>query len=262
MTSEKAPSEHAGCVRKAGVLLVGHGTRDELGTEEFFQLGNLLAERCDPVPVESSLLEFQSPTIPEAWNALSAIGTTHVHVAPLLLFAAGHAKSDIPDVIDQCRRDAEDVTTDQSRPLSRHPSIVQLAAQRIREALQRADADPQRTVVVMVGRGSYDPCASADMRVLSEIVRTRMKLPHVRTAFYAMAEPRLPSVLHQVASSGRFDKILVYPHLLFHGRLYQAIVRQTEAAGDEFPAMNFQCTGYLGANELVADAIADRVNFG
>jgi sirohydrochlorin cobaltochelatase len=97
------------------------------------------------------------------------------------------------------------------------------------------------------------------MRVLTEITRHRLNLPNVVTAFYAMAEPRLPTVLRDVASTGKFDRVLVYPHLLFHGRLYQAIVKQTNEAAAEFPKIDFSCTGYLGANALVADAIADRV---
>lgn len=245
--------------RKSGVLLIGHGTRDELGTQEFFELGELLSRRCGDLPVESALLEFQSPTIPDGWNALVAKGATHIHVAPLLLFAAGHAKSDIPDAIKQCQSETNRITTDQSRPLSRHASIVQLAAQRISESLASMDSDPQRTAVVMVGRGSFDPCAQADMRVLSEIVRTRLNLPHVCTAFYAMAEPKLPTVLSQLASTGRFKQILVYPHLLFHGRLYQAIVKQTHEAMEEFPSVRFHYTDYLGPDSCVSDAIASRV---
>lgn len=253
-----------------GILLVGHGTRDELGTREFFQLSDLLQQRCQPVAVEPSLLEFQSPTIPEAWQKLTDQGVTHVHVAPLLLFAAGHAKQDIPEMVLQCiqadprnqadrRNQADSLTMDQSRPLSRHPSILKLTTQRIDEALRDSDADPNRTAVVMVGRGSYDPCASADMRVLTEIIRHRMKLPNVVTAFYAMAEPRLPAVLRDVANTGNFDRVLVYSHLLFHGRLYQAIVKQTNEAAAEFPKIDFRCTDYLGANASVAEAIADRV---
>jgi sirohydrochlorin cobaltochelatase len=241
------------------VLLIGHGTRDDLGTQEFFQLGKLLAERCSPLPVESALLEFQSPTIPEAWKALVGQGAAHVHVAPLLLFAAGHAKSDIPDIINQCRSSSQQITTDQARPLSRHPAIIQLATQRIQETLDFKDDVTPRTAVVMVGRGSHDPCASADMRVLSEITGKRLRLPTVWTAFYAMAQPRLPTVLREVARSGRFDTIVVYPHLLFHGRLYQAIVKQTDEAATEFPAVQFVCGGYLGPDPLVANAIADRI---
>ena len=54
---------HQELVQDSGVLLIGHGTRDEVGTSQFFELAALLARRLDPLPVKSGLLEFQEPTI-------------------------------------------------------------------------------------------------------------------------------------------------------------------------------------------------------
>ena len=204
--------------RESGVLLIGHGTRDPLGTQEFLQIGQSLADRCGDVCVEPALLEFQSPTIPDAWRSLVHRGVTHIRVAPLLLFAAGHAKNDIPDIIRQCQADSRrddllEITVDQSSPLSRHPAIIQLVTRRISETHHNHPSDLARTAIVMVGRGSHDPCAGADMRVLSEIVRHRMDLPTVAVAFYAMASPRLPAVLTDIATSGDYDTVVVYPPL-------------------------------------------------
>ena len=53
-----------------GVLLIGHGTRDAEGTREFFELASVLSKRLAPTPVEGCLLEFQRPTIDEAWQTL------------------------------------------------------------------------------------------------------------------------------------------------------------------------------------------------
>ncbi len=112
--------------KSRGVVLVGHGTRDAVGTEQFFQLSNRLAELLAPIPVEPALLEFQEPTIPQAWRSLVSRGVRHIHVAPLLLFAAGHAKDDIPDAINQCALQTPDISWDQTGPLSRHQAIVDL----------------------------------------------------------------------------------------------------------------------------------------
>ncbi|MGI9471701.1 MAG: sirohydrochlorin chelatase [Rubripirellula sp.] len=243
----------------AGVLLIGHGTRDAVGTEQFFELERRLAQRLGSTPVAAALLEFQRPSIPEGWNSLLSEGVQHVHVAPLLLFAAGHAKQDIPEVIRACVTATPSITHDQSRPVSRHPSIVELVVQRISNALGQISVAPERTSVVMVGRGSHDPCAQADMRVLTEVVKQRLPVATVETAFYAMAEPKLPAVLNAVASSGRYDAVVVYPHLLFEGRLNQAIIRQTEEASALFPALTWRTAEYLGPNEQVADAIATRI---
>lgn len=243
---------------KAGILLVGHGTRDTDGTRQFFELEKHLSETVAPAPVTAGLLEFQSPSIPEAWEELLTKGVKHIHVAPLLLFAAGHAKQDIPDILTECQTHSPHITYDQSRPLSRHAAIIDLAVQRLDAALASNQHSPERTAVIMVGRGSHDPCAKADMRVLSEIISRRSFVAEVTTTFYAMTEPRLPNTLEAVAVSGRFDTVVVQPHLLFEGKLNQAILNQTKEAAGRHPSLQWLTSGYLGPDPLLADAIADR----
>jgi sirohydrochlorin cobaltochelatase len=240
-------------------MLVGHGTRDDLGTREFLKLGERLAETLSPIPVQSCLLEFQHPTIPEAWNSLVESGVKHVHVAPLLLFAAGHAKNDIPDLVKRCQTDSPEITFDQARPLSRHHSIIELVCQRIDETFRSMQSPRSLTALIMVGRGSHDPCAQADMRVLTEVVNRKLRFPDAYTSFYAMAEPRLPEVIDSVASSGNYNAIIVQPHLLFAGHLYQAIQMQVDEAARRHPGMSIGLSRYLGPDPLVAEAIASRV---
>ena len=204
---------------------------------QFFALGRQLADRLHPLAVESALLEFQQPTIPEAWESLVARGVGHIHVAPLLLFAAGHAKQDIPKIIAACRAKTPHISFDQSRPISRHRSIIDLVVQRLGGAVEELRTPPARTAIVMVGRGSHDPCAGADMRVLSEVVSRRVESAVTVTAFYAMAQPRLPEVLDRVVSGSNVDAVVVVPHLLFEGKLYQAIIGQTEQAAERHPAV-------------------------
>lgn len=240
-------------------MLIGHGTRDSEGTEQFFELGARLAERLAPQPVVPCLLEFQRPTIPEAWNQLVERGVEHIYVAPLLLFAAGHAKQDIPQIIDECRERTPQISVEQSCPISRHRSIIELVRQRITEALQRSGADPSECAVVMVGRGSHDPCAQTDMKVLAEVAGHQLGVANVSSCFYAMASPRLPETLERVVASGRYRTIIVYPHLLFAGRLFEAISRQLGEAAERFPQRQFELAQYLGPDPLVADALAARI---
>lgn len=245
--------------RASAVMLVGHGTKDDEGTQQFFQLGERLAERLSPQPVAVALLEFQQPTIPDAWTRLVRQGVEHIHIAPLLLFAAGHAKQDIPHIARECQAATSRVSFDQARPISRHRSIVELVSRRIGDTLALSAAGSQSTALVMVGRGSTDPCAQTDMRVLSEVISRRIDVAKVFTAFYAMADPALPEVLERVASSGRFSEVVVHPHLLFTGRLYEAISRQVDQASNRFSEIHFRLSSYLGPDPLVADAICGRV---
>ena len=242
---------------QAGVLLVGHGTRDKTGTQQFFQLGKLLSQTFAPTPVVPCLLEFQEPTIPQAWQQLVDQGVERILVAPLLLFAAGHAKRDIPELIEQCRAALPHIETSQTGPLSRHPSVVDLLVKRIQSSA--SECDPSRTALVMVGRGSHDPCAQADMRVMTEVVARKLPYQVFTTGFYAMAEPKLPKVLDRVAQLPDVDHVIVQPHLLFQGRLFQAIERQVAEASGRHGQTKFVTSGYLGPTQQVADAIATRL---
>ncbi|WP_146523543.1 sirohydrochlorin chelatase [Stieleria varia] len=247
----------------AGVMLIGHGTRDTEGTEQFFQLAcqldAVLGRRDVPLPLAACLLEFQEPTISQAWDALVARGVKHIHVAPLLLFAAGHARDDIPKALATCQQRNPDVTWDQAGPISRHGAILDLLERRIGEVTGRLDGlELDRTALVMVGRGSFHPCAQADMRVLTEVLARRMNFAVHRTAFYAMAEPKLPEVLSAVATDDITD-VIVQPHLLFQGRLFDAIAEQVAEAGQRYRGVRFHVAGYLGPERAIAQAIHDRV---
>lgn len=268
----------------SGLLLIGHGTRDEVGTRQFFELAFQVArlaeckgvstwanlkrsssgEQQPPIIVEPCLLELQPPTIEDGWNKLVDAGVSHIHVSPLLLFSAGHAKQDIPDAIASLTVHWPSVTFDFARPLSRHPGVVDLAVRRVSAELEQLDED-RSTVVLMVGRGSNDPCARSDMYFLSEVVHRRLtlgngnrRLKSVETAFYAMAQPRLTDVLLRIAGNRDVDQIVVYPHLLFEGRLNQAIHEQVRDVEARFPAKKFRVAMYLGPEEAIASGVWDR----
>ena len=242
---------------RSGVMLIGHGTRDQQGTDEFFQLGEILTKLLSPTPVVACLLEFQEPTIPQAWQTLVEQGVEHIHVAPLLLFAAGHAKQDIPALIQKCQSSTPTISFDQSRPISRHLDLVKLVQQRIQEQLD-ANIQPDETALLMVGRGSHDPCASADMKVLTEVIRRRFDFVKTRTAYYAMAQPALKEVLIEMAQDSSTKTVIVQPHLLFHGRLYEAIGRIVSEVAAEYSNKKFVLSSYLGPNIHIANSIAAR----
>jgi len=242
-----------------GVLLIGHGTRDTVGTEQFFQLGQLLADRLAPVAVEACLLELQPPTIAEGWTRLVQRGVTSIHAVPLLLFAAGHAKSDIPDELEKCQIATPHIHWDQSRPLSRASELVALSIRRLDETIYQSQLQPQTSAIVMVGRGSHDPCAQADMRVLTQCVANRRSFKIRKTAFYAMATPKLPEMLDQIAATGEVSDVVIQPHILFEGSIHQSILAIVAEARQRHPNIRFWCSGYLGPETELVSALVRRI---
>lgn len=246
-----------------GVLLIGHGTQDRLGTDQFFQLGRRLEQALGGLPVQACLLERQSPTIEQGWQRLMASGVRRVLAAPLLLFAAGHAKQDIPAALAACQRHWAGSDWLLAGPLSRAPEVISLAAQRLDETVAAAAlcaaAYASETAVVVVGRGNRDPCAQADLRVLTECVVRRRRPRLARTAFYAMASPTLPQVLDDIASTAGIRQVLVMPHLLFAGAIDRSIAGQLHQAAERHPQVRFHAGRYLGPDARIAAAIARRL---
>src|SRR5206468_1702732 len=89
---------------------------------------------------------------------------------PLVLLGAGHMKLDGPAALDRGRRRHPDVHFDYGRALAIHPLVLDVAAARVPR-----DAD----AVVVVGRGSSDPDANADLfkigRLLVALVLERYR---------------------------------------------------------------------------------------
>ncbi len=245
--------------RRSGVLLIGHGTRDATGHEQFLALAELLGRRLAPLPVQACVLELQRPTIAAAWELLARQGVQHIHAVPLLLFAAGHAKLDIPRTLADCQQAWPAVTWDQTRPLSRCPELLELIVRRLDEVLAAELLPLERTALVMVGRGSYDPCAQADMKVLAHCVGGKRPFRRVATAFYAMAEPTLPQVLDDLATDQSIDAIVVQPHLLFAGAINQAIRDSVVQSQQRHPRCRHFGSQYLGPEPEIADALVRRI---
>ena len=93
MTSSK-PEE------KLGLMICGHGSRNKEAVGQFAQLAERLRPKFPEWPVDYGYLEFANPVIANGLDNLIAQGCTRILAVPGMLFAAGHAKNDIPSVLN------------------------------------------------------------------------------------------------------------------------------------------------------------------
>src|SRR5262245_26328342 len=119
---------------RAGLLLVGHGTRNRAGLAEFFAIARQLADIGSEFDVEQCFLELAEPDIATGVRRLLERGISRLIVAPVLLFAAGHAKRDIPLAVSEAieRFGARAIGISHARPLECHEKILELSATRYR----------------------------------------------------------------------------------------------------------------------------------
>ncbi len=245
--------------RRFGLLLVGHGTRSAVGQREFLQLAELLAAEHDSGPVEPCFLELAEPGIEQALARLVGQDMDELMVVPLLLFAAGHAKRDIPSAVAEALAARPTLPKRQTEPLGCHEALVELSARRYQQAL--ADLAPvpaEETVLVLVGRGSRDEGASAEMRRFAALRAAKTPVGQTEICFYAMAPPSLTETLTRVAQAPA-RRVVVQPHLLFQGELLAAVAAEVERQAEQSPQQQWVLTCHLGPDPLLARAVLDRV---
>ncbi|NQV57717.1 MAG: sirohydrochlorin chelatase, partial [Rhodospirillales bacterium] len=152
---------------KIGVMICGHGSRDEQAVAEFSALKELLAERFPDHPVEYGFLEFATPIIRDGLDSLSEQGVDHVLAVAGMLLSAGHVKNDIASVLNQYQADHPnpDFKIEYARPLDVDAKMMYAAEARIRDAIDAADTDvpPEETLLMVVGRGTSDPDANGNI---------------------------------------------------------------------------------------------------
>jgi sirohydrochlorin cobaltochelatase len=248
----------------AGVLVVGHGTADPVGAGECRQVAAAVAGLLPDQAVELGFLEVIAPTIDDALGRLAARGCRDVVVAPLLLFAAGHATRDVPEAVAAAAV-ARGVRVRQAAAFGPAEEIVE-AARRRREAaiVGRGVVPAAETVLVMIGRGASDPTAPEQLRSFTEATLRHAAAERPRRVeygFVAAARPRIDEALAAACdpAGGRVRRIVVHPHLLFRGHVEDQVADAVEAARRRRPDLDWVQVGRLGADPLVARALVRRV---
>ncbi|MBX9788455.1 MAG: sirohydrochlorin chelatase [Pirellulales bacterium] len=241
------------------ILVIGHGTREPQGIAQLHQFVDQLRDALAPRLVAPAFLEFAQPTIPEAIDTLTGAGATRVVAAPLLLFAAGHALRDIPELLADAERTHSRIEFRQARCLECHPAVVELSALRYREALAAADrsgADDRDTLLLFVGRGSREPEANAEMFRFARLRFEATPVAWLEVCFTALAEPSLERGL-EIAAALPFGRVVVQPHLLFDGQLRQRIEHGVAATRRSCPQKEWIVTEILGPHRLLLEAVRE-----
>jgi len=237
------------------LLLVGHGSRSAAGVEEYFALAERVRALAPGLLVGTGFLELAPPPISVAVTDLVAAGARDIAVVPLVLFDAGHAKTDVPASIQRARIDHPGVRLRYGRALGVHPDLLAIVDERLDAEIPSQDR--ARTAVLLVGRGSSDPDANADLAKAARLFWEGRSYPLVEAAFVGITAPRVPEGLARLCRLGA-RRIAVVPYFLFTGVLEERIRSSAATFAAEHPDVAVTVTRYLGPDDRVAALVLDR----
>ncbi len=244
-------------------MVCGHGSRNRRAVAEFAVLADRLKDAFPDWPVDYGYLEFAQPVLREGLDRLVAEGCNRVLAVPGMLFAAGHAKNDIPSVLNAYaaeRRQADpEFTIEYGRDLGIDPRMLKAAADRISGALDSAGEVPAwDTLLVVVGRGASDPDANGNVAKITRLLWESFGFGWAETAYSGVTFPLVEPALEKAARLG-FRRIVVFPYFLFTGVLVSRIYAATDAVAARHPDIEFIKADYLNDHPAVIETFVDRV---
>ena len=241
-------------------MVCGHGSRDTGAVEEFQAVAQGLKERLPQYETDWGFLEFATPVIRTGLDALRAKGIRKVLAVPGMLFAAGHAKNDIPSVLNAYQTQNPELEISYARELGIDLKLIRAAGERVEDALQKAGDGVSRedTLLVVVGRGASDPDANSNVAKVTRMLWEGLGLGWAETAYSGVTFPLVEPGLEHATRLG-YKRIVVFPYFLFTGILVQRIYHYTDIVAATHPEIEFIKASYLNDHPLVLDTFAERV---
>ncbi|GII84114.1 hypothetical protein Ssi03_21040 [Sphaerisporangium siamense] len=261
---------------KPSLLLIGHGAHDDTGAAEFGRFVHRLRCRLDGVAAEVSggFAARGRPALGDSIASLVARGHHRMVAIPLTL---GHS-DDIPAALARARVAHPTLTYDYGRSLAASPRVLALMAERLADALAemprlaavpagcsddhdavREPVSPAETAVVLVGHGSHDTAANAEVHRVSRLFwETHAPgLLTVETAYVSDAPPSVAQGIERCRRLGA-KRVVVLPYLLFAGAVLERIWAEALAYAAGHVDLDVRCAEVIGDCEGLADLIIER----
>jgi sirohydrochlorin cobaltochelatase len=139
-----------------------------------------------------------------------------------------------------------------ARPLGPHPDLISLLDKRV--AAVGGHTPP---AVLLVGRGSTDPDANADVVKTARLLWEGRGYPLAETAFVSLARPDVAEGLERCRLLGA-RRVVVARYFLFPGVLPDRVAEQAAAYAAAHPELDIACTDVLGDCDEIAALVWER----
>ncbi len=247
---------------KFGVMVCGHGSRSQAAVDEFSVVAEKLRDHFPDWPVEYGYLEFANPVIRSGLDKLCDQGVNRILAVPGMLFAAAHAKNDIPSVLNSYQAETG-VRVDYGRELAVDPKMIQAAGDRISAALAKANAQfghlaNHDVCLVVIGRGASDPDANSNVSKIARMLWEGFGFGWCEVGYSGVTFPLVEPCLEHVTRLG-YKRVIVFPYFLFTGILIDRIYGFTDQVAERNPEIQFIKAGYLNDHPQVIATFAERV---
>ncbi|GAA4670017.1 CbiX/SirB N-terminal domain-containing protein [Streptomyces chumphonensis] len=241
------------------LLAVGPGTRDASGTEGVRSFVGRLGDGGAGAPVAWALTGPGGPSPAEAVADLAGRGVRRLAVVPLTLDVDPGATGP-GDAVARAVAAHPGLDAVCGRPLGAHPFVLDALERRVEEALgttSRTPGDRADTTVLLVGRGTVEPEANAELHRAARLLWEGRGFAGVETAFVSVAAPDVTSGLERCRALGA-RRVVVLPYFLFPEDATDRAALQVEGWSAVYPETDVRLAGVLGAGASLTGLVWQR----
>jgi len=240
------------------LVAIAHGSRDPRAGATVAELLALARARASArglagLEARGAFLGHAPPAPLQVLTALAGAGggERDVVVLPLLLTAAYHSGTDIPELLAEAAAGLPGLRIRYGEPLGPHAGLVRALERRLAEAGRDPGADPARTAVVLASAGSSHPAANASITAIASGWQAARGWFAVRPAYASAAAPTPAEAVADLLRGGA-RRVVVASYLLAPGLFADRIRDTCLAAGAT------AVSAPLGAADEVAEVLLDR----
>jgi sirohydrochlorin ferrochelatase len=242
-------------LRKA-LLIVDRGSREPDVRQELQEICSLAKSRAGYDYADYCFLEVLPPFIADGVSRCVASGAGLITVMPYFLYPGMKLK----DTVKQSAKIGKDrkLKIAITKPLSYHPMMAQLIAERIEELkkdklISYPDSECD---VVLIGHGSSDRNARDAFMHAADAIRPRYRSVH--PCFLELDHPNIEEGIGQ-AVAGNPKVILMMPYFLHRGAHIKTDVgKDVDAALAKRDFKDAFMARHLGVDEKLVDLVVER----
>jgi len=241
------------------LCLIGHGSRDPEGIQEFLTLWKKLRERKFCRTTECGFLEFAKPTVAEALSACYLDGINNIIILPGILLPGEHTQRDIPNAIGKVFRDHPEINIYFAEPLGTQPQVMEVCGERIVESekFSKKSISRSETLLLTVVHGSHDTECNSQVEKNFHSLGKKLGFSKTVTHFAGSSPHSLEDTLEKLMPK-KFNRVILLPFFLFAGVWVKRVHALADTFQGKYPNTEFLKTSCLKHPELIVDSLIQR----
>ncbi len=123
-------------MQNTNLIILGHGSKSKDAIADFNFIVNTVQQKGIYKTTSGAHMEIASPSLEDVVKELYEAGERNFVVFPYFLFNGMHIKHDIPEILENLKKEYADITFDFTAPIGQDPLMADLIVSKVNNHLK------------------------------------------------------------------------------------------------------------------------------